>query len=64
MERLEVDDLSDDLRGFPLGRIIDDAREGCGWENEEDGGEGERQGKGTAGGDSKVPCENFTGCLA
>lgn len=65
---MEVDDLSDDLSGFPFGRIIDDARDGCDGGDviggEEGGGEGERRGKGTAGGSCKVPCEFFTGGLA
>jgi hypothetical protein len=45
MERVEVDDLSDDLSGFPFGRMIDDERDGCSREEliggEEGGGEGE-----------------------
>lgn len=61
MERVEVDDLSEDLRGFPFGRMIDDERDGCGREEgiggEEGEGEGERRGKGTGGGSCKGPCE-------
>lgn len=42
MERVEVDDLREDLSGFPFGRMMDDERDGCGCEGgEEGGGEGE-----------------------
>lgn len=44
MERAEVDDLSEDLSGFPFGRIIDE--EDCGREggDRENDGESERAG--------------------
>lgn len=43
MERAEVDDLSEDLSGFPFGRIIDEEREDCGREGGERGNDGERK---------------------
>jgi hypothetical protein len=65
MEREEVDDLSDDLSGFPLERsTVDDPRDSCGrgvmsGEGPDIGerGEGERQGNGTAVGESS--CGEF-----
>lgn len=45
MESVEVDDLREDLSGFPFGRIIDDERDGWGREemigDEQGEGEGE-----------------------